>query len=113
MQVKALTLIFIAGAALAAGGLAYAQSQIVKGDPEPAMTQNSHANHPASAPSGNPAVRAYQDANDLARLLTNQTSDGVTGGDRPKPSLDTTVGDADRARGGGSAAAPGFSLNKK
>ena len=64
MQVKALTLIFIAGAALAAGGLAYAQSQIVKGDPEPAMTQNSHANHPASAPSGNPAVRAYQDAND-------------------------------------------------
>lgn len=54
MQVKALTLIFIAGAALAAGGLAYAQSQIVKGDPEPAMTQNSHANHPASAPSAIP-----------------------------------------------------------
>ena len=50
MQVKALTLIFIAGAALAAGGLAYAQSQIVKGDPEPAMTQNSLRNRPTWSP---------------------------------------------------------------
>ena len=113
MQAKALTVIFIAGVALAASGLAYAQSQIVKGDSEHAMTQNSHANHPASAPSGNPAVRAYQDANDLSRLLLNQTSDGVTGGDRPKPTLDTTVDDADRTRSGGASAAPGFSLNKK
>ena len=55
---------------------------------------------------------AYQDSNDLKRLLLNQTTDGVSGGERPKPQLDTTVGDADRPRGGSSDAAPGFSLKK-
>ena len=73
MQAKALTVIFIAGVALAASGLAYAQSQIVKGDSEHAMTQNSHANHPAPVPSGNPAVRAYQEAND--RMHADMTID--------------------------------------
>lgn len=51
----------------------------------------------------------YQDADDLQRLLLNQTSNGVTGGDRPKPRLDTNVGDADRPRGSGDAS-PGFSI---
>jgi len=55
---------------------------------------------------------AFQSPNDLSRLLLNQSSDGVSGGDRPKPRLETSVGDADRPRGGGSEAAPGFSLKK-
>nr|WP_313040536.1 DUF305 domain-containing protein [Brevundimonas diminuta] len=37
------------------------------------MTQNSHANHPAPVPSGNPAVRAYQEAND--RMHADMTID--------------------------------------
>ena len=53
---------------------------------------------------------AFQDANDLQRILLNQTGDGVTGGDRPKPRLDTSVGDADRPRGSSADAAPGFSI---
>src|SRR3546814_7728645 len=52
---------------------------------------------------------AFQDTHDLQRLLLNQTSDGVTGGDRPKPRLDTEVGDADRPRAAGDNAAPGRS----
>lgn len=51
---------------------------------------------------------AYQSPDDLSRLLLGKSSDGVTGGDRPKPRLDTSVGDADRPRGG--EVAPGFSI---
>ncbi|MET3835172.1 uncharacterized protein (DUF305 family) [Brevundimonas sp. UYEF29] len=70
---KRLTLVFIAGAALAAGGLAYAQSQLVKGGSVEPMTQNAHANHAPSAPSADPAVRAYQEAND--RMHAGMTID--------------------------------------
>ncbi len=41
---------------------------------------------------------AFQNANDLSRILLGHTSAGVTGGDRPKPKLDTDLSDADRNR---------------
>ncbi|MCW5647876.1 MAG: secretion system protein, partial [Sphingopyxis sp.] len=52
---------------------------------------------------------AYRNSDDLSRLLLSQNNDGVTGGDRPKPRLDASVGDADRPRGTGDAS-PGFSI---
>ncbi|MEY4269175.1 MAG: hypothetical protein RLZZ58_391, partial [Pseudomonadota bacterium] len=42
---------------------------------------------------------AYETPTDLRRLLLGETSAGVTGGERPKPRLDSNVDDADRRRG--------------
>ena len=55
---------------------------------------------------------AFRTPHDLSRLLVGQESDGVTGGDRPKPRLDTSgsngAGDGDRPRGGD--VSPGFNF---
>ncbi len=52
---------------------------------------------------------AYQNTDDLSRLLLGQTSNGVTGGDRPKPRLGSSVDEADRMRGSEDVS-PGFSI---
>lgn len=52
---------------------------------------------------------AYRDSTDLNRVLLGRTSDGVTGGDRPKPKVEAPANDADRRRS--SDPAPGFSVN--
>lgn len=51
---------------------------------------------------------AFRSPDDLSRLLVGQSSDGVTGGDRPKPRIDNGAPDA-RAN---DDVAPGFSLKK-
>ncbi len=53
---------------------------------------------------------AFQNSNDLARVLLGQTSDGVTGGERPKPRLDTNVEELVRPRSTSGATSPGFSV---
>ncbi|WP_257549642.1 type II and III secretion system protein family protein [Sphingopyxis sp. DBS4] len=93
-------------------GTLFKSDSFKRGETELVIVVTPYLVQPVSANEIKLPTDAYQDANDLQRLLLNQTSDGVTGGDRPKPSLDTAVGDADRPRGGGDVA-PGFSLNKK
>jgi pilus assembly protein CpaC len=93
-------------------GTLFKSDSFKRGETELVIVVTPYLVQPVSANEIKLPTDAYQDANDLQRLLLNQTSDGVTGGDRPKPSLDTAVGDADRPRGG-TDVAPGFSLNKK
>ena len=93
-------------------GTLFKSDSFRRGETELVIVVTPYLVQPVSANEIKLPTDAYQDTNDLQRLLLNQTSDGVTGGDRPKPTLDTTVGDADRARGGADVA-PGFSLNKK
>lgn len=59
-----LTPIFIAGAFVIAGGLAYAQSQMDEQGQGATMNHGEHAGHGASTPSDDPVIRAYQEVND-------------------------------------------------
>ncbi|MBE0560557.1 MULTISPECIES: DUF305 domain-containing protein [Hyphomicrobiales] len=59
-----LTPIFIAGAFVIAGGLAYAQSQMDEQGQGATMNHGEHAGHGATAHSDNPVIRAYQQVND-------------------------------------------------
>ncbi|MBI1620504.1 CopM family metallochaperone [Aquamicrobium zhengzhouense] len=59
-----LTPIFIAGAFVIAGGLAYAQSQMDEQGQGATMNHGEHAGHGTSTPSDNPVIRAYQEVND-------------------------------------------------
>ena len=59
-----LTPIFIAGAFVNAGGLAYAQSQMDEQGQGATMNHGEHAGHGASTPSDDPVIRAYQEVND-------------------------------------------------
>lgn len=67
---KKLSSIFLAGAMLAAGGLAYAQSQIAPGSAPAKIAQaGGHGGHSMGTPAapagaGGPAVKAFQEAND-------------------------------------------------
>ena len=80
-----------------------------RGETELVIVVTPYLVQPVSANEIKLPTDAFQDSNDLQRLLLGQTSNGVTGGDRPKPRLETTVGDADRPRGSGDAS-PGFSI---
>lgn len=59
-----LTPIFIAGALVVAGGLAYAQSQMDEQKQGATMNHGEHAGHSASTPSDDPVIRAYRQVND-------------------------------------------------
>lgn len=90
-------------------GLLFKSDSFRRGETELVIVVTPYLVQPVSANEIKLPTDGYQDANDLQRLLLNQTSNGVTGGDRPKPRLDTNVGDADRPRGSGDAS-PGFSI---
>ncbi|MEI4507777.1 type II and III secretion system protein family protein [Sphingopyxis sp. CCNWLW253] len=90
-------------------GTLFKSDSFRRGETELVIVVTPYLVQPVSANDIKLPTDAYQDANDLQRLLLNQTSNGVTGGDRPKPRLDTSVGDADRPRGSGDAS-PGFSI---
>ena len=92
-------------------GMLFKSDSFRRGETELVIVVTPYLVQPVTANEIKLPTDAYQDSNDLQRLLLNQTSDGVTGGDRPKPKLDTTVGDADRPRAAGTAA-PGFSVGK-
>jgi pilus assembly protein CpaC len=91
-------------------GTLFKSDSFRRGETELVIVVTPYLVNPVSANEIKLPTDAFRDANDLQRLLLNQTSDGVTGGDRPKPRLDTSVGDADRPRGSGGDAAPGFSI---
>lgn len=93
-------------------GTLFKSDSFRRGETELVIVVTPYLVQPVSANQIKLPTDAYRDTNDLNRLLLNQNSDGVTGGDRPKPSLDTSVSDADRPRGGSGDAAPGFSLKK-
>ncbi len=90
-------------------GTLFKSDSFRRGETELVIVVTPYLVQPVSANDIKLPTDAYRDPNDLQRLLLNQTSDGVTGGDRPKPRLDTNVGDADRPRTGGDAS-PGFSI---
>lgn len=82
-----------------------------RGETELVIVVTPYLVQPVSANDIKLPTDAYQDSNDLSRLLLGQQSNGVSGGDRPKPRLDTSPGDAGRLRGGGDVS-PGFSIKK-
>ena len=88
-------------------GMLFKSDSFRRGETELVIVVTPYLVQPVSANDIKLPTDAYNDPNDLQRLLLNQTSNGVTGGDRPKPRLDTTVGDADRPRSTGDAS-PGF-----
>ena len=90
-------------------GLLFKSDSFRRGETELVIVVTPYLVQPVSANDIKLPTDAYQNSNDLSRLLLNQESNGVTGGDRPKPKLDTSVGDADRPRGSGDAS-PGFSI---
>jgi pilus assembly protein CpaC len=89
-------------------GTLFKSDSFRRGETELVIVVTPYLVQPVSANEIKLPTDAFQDSNDLQRLLLGQTSNGVTGGDRPKPRLDTSVGDADRPRGGD--ASPGFSI---
>ena len=92
-------------------GTLFKSDSFRRGETELVIVVTPYLVQPVSANEIKLPTDAFQDSNDLQRLLLGQTSNGVTGGDRPKPRLETTVGDADRPRGSGDAS-PGFSIKK-
>ncbi len=90
-------------------GTLFKSDSFRRGETELVIVVTPYLVQPVSANEIKLPTDAYQNSNDIARLLLNQESNGVTGGDRPKPRLDTNVGDADRPRGTGDAS-PGFSI---
>jgi pilus assembly protein CpaC len=90
-------------------GMLFKSDNFRRGETELVIVVTPYLVNPVSANEIKLPTDAFQAPNDIARLLLGQESSGVTGGDRPKPSLDTTVGDADRPRGTGDVS-PGFSI---
>lgn len=90
-------------------GTLFKSDSFRRGETELVIVVTPYLVQPVSANDIKLPTDAFQDANDLQRLLGNQTSDGVTGGDRPKPRLDTSVEGATRPRSGADAS-PGFSI---
>ena len=90
-------------------GTLFKSDSFRRGETELVIVATPYLVNPVSANDIKLPTDAYQDANDAARLFLGQTSNGVSGGDRPKPRLDTSAGDADRLRGGDEVS-PGFSI---
>src|SRR3990167_3465337 len=90
-------------------GTLFKSDSFRRGETELVIVVTPYLVQPVSANDIKLPTDAFQDSDDLQRLLLGQTSNGVTGGDRPKPRLDTSVGDVDRPRGTGDAS-PGFSI---
>lgn len=90
-------------------GMLFKSDSFRRGETELVIVVTPYLVQPVSANEIKLPTDAYQDSHDLSRLLLGQTSNGVTGGDRPKPRLETSPADADRLRGGAEVS-PGFSI---
>ncbi|APZ98438.1 secretion system protein [Sphingopyxis sp. QXT-31] len=90
-------------------GLLFKSDSFRRGETELVIVVTPYLVQPVSANEIKLPTDAFQDSNDLSRLLLGQTTNGVTGGDRPKPRLETSPADADRLRGGAEVS-PGFSI---
>lgn len=89
-------------------GTLFKSDSFRRGETELVIVVTPYLVQPVSANEIKLPTDAFQDANDLSRLLLGQTSNGVTGGERPKPRLEAVAPDADRPRG--ADASPGFSI---
>ncbi len=90
-------------------GMLFKSDSFRRGETELVIVVTPYLVQPVSANEIKLPTDAFQDANDLSRLLLGQTTNGVTGGDRPKPRLETSPADAERLRGGAEVS-PGFSI---
>lgn len=92
-------------------GTLFKSDSFRRGETELVIVVTPYLVQPVSANDIKLPTDAFQVANDADRLLAGQQADGVSGGERPKPRLDTSPGDTDRLRGGADVS-PGFSINK-
>ncbi|PZQ23100.1 MAG: secretion system protein [Sphingopyxis macrogoltabida] len=90
-------------------GTLFKSDSFRRGETELVIVVTPYLVKPVSANQIKLPTDAFQSPTDLSRLLIGQSSDGITGGDRPKPKLETSPGEADRPRG---EASPGFSLKQ-
>src|SRR3546814_17588704 len=65
-------------------GTLFKSDSFRRGETELVIVVTPYLVQPVSANDIKLPTDAFQDTHDLQRLLLNQTSDGVTGGDRPK-----------------------------
>lgn len=89
-------------------GMLFKSDSFRRGETELVIVVTPYLVNPVSANEIKLPTDAYRDANDAARLLLQQTTNGVSGGERPKPQLESAPADADRPRGG--EVSPGFSI---
>ncbi|WOF44800.1 type II and III secretion system protein family protein [Sphingopyxis indica] len=90
-------------------GTLFKSDSFRRGETELVIVVTPYLVKPVSADQIKLPTDAFLAPNDAARLFLGQSADGVTGGERPKPRLETTPGDADRLRGGDEVS-PGFNL---
>lgn len=79
-------------------GLLFKSDNFRRGETELVIVVTPYLVKPVSANDIVLPTDAFQNATDLSRVLLGHTSNGVTGGERPKPKLDTDLSDADRRR---------------
>lgn len=90
-------------------GTLFKSDNFRRGETELVIVVTPYLVQPVSANEIKLPTDAYRTTNDLSRMLLNQTSDGITGGDRPKPKLESSAGEANRPRST-APVAPGFSI---
>ncbi len=79
-------------------GMLFKSDSFRRGETELVIVVTPYLVKPVSANDIVLPTDAFNNSDDLSRLILGQTSNGVTGGDRPKPKLDTDLSDADRRR---------------
>jgi pilus assembly protein CpaC len=95
-------------------GMLFKSDNFRRGETELVIVVTPYLVKPVSANDIVLPTDAYQNATDLNRILLGNSTSGTTGGDRPKPKLDTDLSDADRRRlMDDDQVSPGFSGKKK
>jgi pilus assembly protein CpaC len=79
-------------------GMLFKSDNFRRGETELVIVVTPYLVKPVSANDIVLPTDAFQNSDDLSRILLGRTSAGVTGGERPKPKLDTDLSDADRRR---------------
>jgi pilus assembly protein CpaC len=94
-------------------GMLFKSDNFRRGETELVIVVTPYLVKPVSANEIALPTDAFQNSGDLGRILLGQTSNGVSGGERPKPKLDTNLSDADRRRlMDDDNVSPGFSVKK-
>ncbi|MBB5706832.1 type II and III secretion system protein family protein [Sphingopyxis panaciterrulae] len=90
-------------------GTLFKSDSFRRGETELVIVVTPYLVKPVSANEIKLPTDAFLNPNDAARLFGGQSADGVTGGERPKPRLGSSPGEADRLRSSDEVS-PGFSL---
>lgn len=94
-------------------GMLFKSDNFRRGETELVIVVTPYLVKPVSANEITLPTDAFQNSGDLSRIILGHTSDGITGGERPKPKLDTNLSDADRRRlMDDDNVSPGFSVKK-